>query len=203
MTNQSLAALVQKIKDKSPAKLAGLFCLFCLITACQPAKTPEQVTTAFWQAIAQADLDSAKALVSPETQELVRNEPKLENSTLQIGQIIINGVNATVATTLTLAPAENSRVLSFNTVLVKQNDQWQIDYQQTLHNIANQPFSGIIKSLQAIGDTLNRQLQQQIPLIEQEIESFGKELQQQLDEFGRQLERPPAPEKRQSYRDTI
>jgi len=91
---------------------------------------------------------------------------------------------------LTLAPAENSRVLSFNTVLVKQNDQWQIDYQQTLHNIASQPFSGIIKSLEAIGDTLNRQLQQQIPLIEQEIESFGKELQQQLDEFGRNYKDP-------------
>jgi hypothetical protein len=203
MTDQSLAALIQKIKDKSLAKLAGLFCLLVFITACQTAKTPEQVTTAFWQAIAQADLDTAKKLVSPDTQQLVHNEPKLENSTLQIGQIIINGVNATVATTLTLSPTENNRVLSFNTVLLKQNDQWQIDYQQTLHNLANQPFSGIIKSLEAIGDTLNRQLQQQIPLIEQEIESFGKELQQQLDEFGRQLEKPNPPEKRQPYRDTI
>ncbi len=203
MTDQSLAALIQKIKDKSLAKLAGLFCLLLFITACQTAKTPEQVTTAFWQAIAQADLDTAKKLASPETQQLVRNEPKLENSTLQIGQIIINGVNATVATTLKLSPAENNRALSFDTVLLKQNDQWRIDYQQTLHNLANQPFSGIIKSLEAIGDTLNQQLQQQIPLIEQEIESFGKELQQQLDEFGRQLEKPKPPEKRQSYRDTI
>ena len=93
MNDRSLAALIQKCKEKSPAKLAGLFCLLCFITACQTAKSPEQVTTAFWQAIAQGDLDTAKELASPETRQLVRNEPKLENASLQIGQIIINGFN--------------------------------------------------------------------------------------------------------------
>lgn len=203
MIDQSIAALLQKISGKSPARLAGLFCLLCFLTACQSAKTPEQVTTEFWQAIAQADIDTAKELTSPETRELVRIEPKLEKSSLQIGQIIINGFNATVATTLTLNTTDNNPALSFDTVLIKQNDQWQIDYQKTLGNIANQPFSGIIKSLQDIGDTLNQKLQEQIPLIEQEIKSFGEQLQQQLDEFGRQLQNPKPPEKSNPNRNTI
>lgn len=145
------------------------------------------------------DIKSAKKQATQETQQLVDKQQPIENSSLRTGQIIINGLNATVETIIT----QNDRTLSFNTVLFKENDHWKVDYRQTLINISNEPFSGIIRSLQNIGDILNKQLEQQLPLIEKEIESFGEELKRRLDEFGRNLEKSKPPQKPQPYRDTI
>jgi len=145
------------------------------------------------------DIKSAKKQATQETQQLVDKQQPVENSSLRTGQIIINGLNATVETIIT----QNDKTLSFNTVLFKENDHWKVDYRQTLINISNEPFSGIIRSLQNIGDILNKQLEQQLPLIEKEIESVGEELKRQLDEFGRNLEKSKPPQKQQPYRDTI
>jgi hypothetical protein len=186
-------------KNKSPALLAGLVGLLLILSGCQTATTPEEVTNVFWEALMHGDIESAKRQATQQTQQLVGKQQPMENSSLRIGQIIINVPNATVETIIT----ENNKTLSFNTVLFKENNHWKVDYQQTLLNISNEPFSGIIKNLQNIGDIFNKQLEQQIPLIEKEIESFGEELKQQLDEFGRNLEKSKPPKKQQPYRDTI
>lgn len=185
-------------QSKSPAFLAGLVGLLIILSGCQPT-TPEEVTTVFWEALIHGDIESAKKQATQETQQLVGKQQLIENSSLSIGQITINGLNATVETIIT----QTDNTLSFNTVLFKENDHWKVDYRQTLINISNEPFSGIIRSLQNIGDIFNKQLEQQTPLIEKEIESFGEELKRQLDEFRRNLENPKPPAKQKPYRDTI
>lgn len=182
-----------------PALLAGLLGLLLILSGCQTATTPEEVTTVFWEALMHGDIESAKKQATQETQQLVGKQQPIENSSLRTGQITINGLNATVETIIT----QSDKTLSFNTVLFKENDHWKVDYRQTLINISNEPFNGIIKSLQNIGDILNKQLEQQLPLIEKEIESFGEELKQQLDEFGRNLEKQKPPQKPQPYRNSI
>jgi len=186
-------------KSNSPVLLAGLVGLLLILSGCQTATTPEGVTTVFWEALIHGDIESAKEQATQETRQLVGKQQFIENSSVRTGQITINGLNATVETIIT----QNDKTLSFNTVLFKENDHWKVDYQHTLINISNEPFSGIIRSLQNIGDIFNKQLEQQIPLIEKEIDSFGEELKRQLDEFKRNLENPKFPEKQQPYRDTI
>lgn len=195
--------LVAKIKPSftaltGPALLAGLIGLLLILSGCQ-ATTPEEVTTVFWEALLHGDIESAKKQATQETQPLVSKQQPIESSSLRTGQITINGLNATVETIIT----QNDKTLSFNTVLFKENDHWKVDYRQTLINISNEPFNGIIKSLQNLGEIFNKQLEQQMPLIEKEIESFGEELKRQLDEFGRKLEKLNPPQKQQPYRDTI
>ncbi|HEY8095206.1 MAG TPA: hypothetical protein VIE65_03820, partial [Methylobacter sp.] len=84
---------------------------------------------------------------------------------------------------------------------------WKVDYQRTLNNLSNLPFGDIFKSLQAIGETinkeLNKELEQQVPLFEKQIKSFSEELIKQLDEFRRQLEKAAPPEKQQPHSSTI
>jgi hypothetical protein len=43
--------------------------------------------------------------------------------------------------------------------------------------------------LNTLGESINNQLEQQIPLIEKEIEAFGQELKQQLDNFEDELKK--------------
>lgn len=183
--------------------LAFLLSLLFLLSGCQTLSTPEQVTLAFWQAMTEGDIDTAKKYAIQETQHLVMQQQHLAAAALQTGVILIDGPNATVATTMTLNASENNKVLSFDTVLLKENDLWKVDYQRTLNNLLNLPFGDVFKSLNAIGETLNKELERQIPLFEKQMKSFSEELIRQLEEFRRQLEKSVPPEKQQPYSNTI
>ena len=188
---------------KSLAGLAGLLSLLLLLSGCQAVLTPEQVTTEFWEAMVEGNLDSARKYATQETQQLVTKQQNMEDATLKTGVILIDGSNATVSTIITLKKPESNKVLSFETVLLKENDQWKIDYHRTLNNLSNLPFGDIFKSLRGIGETINKELEQQIPLFDKQIKSFSEELTRQLDEFRRQLEKPVPPEKQEPHPGSI
>jgi len=184
---------------KGPILLVGLFSLLLMLSGCQTPKTPEQVTAAFWTALIQGNVEIAKKLATQKSQNLVTEQETKKNATLSTGKIVIDGQTATVETLIT----ENNRINSFNTALVKESDLWKVDYQQTLINISAIPFNDVFKSLEGLGETFKKQLEQQMPLFEKQIESFGEELKQQLDEFGRYLEDPKKWKKQHPYRGSI
>jgi len=188
---------------KRLAGLAGLLSLLFLLSACQTVLTPEQVTSAFWGAMTEGNLDSAGKYATQQSQHLVTKQQNLAEATIKTGAVLIDGANAKVATIITLTKLQNNKVLSFDTVLLKEHDQWKVDYQQTLNNLLNQPFGDIFKSLQGVGEAVNKGLEQQIPLLEEQIKSFSEELTRQLDEFRRQLEKPAPPEKQQPHSGSI
>ncbi|MFZ2313687.1 MAG: hypothetical protein WAV82_13840, partial [Methylobacter sp.] len=177
--------------------------LLLLLSGCQTVSTPEQITTEFWEAMADSDLDSARKYATRETQYLVNTQQSLEDATVKTEEAFINGSNATVATLMTLKESEINDVLSFDTVLLKENNQWKVDYQQTLNNLSLLPLGDIFRSLRALGETFNKELKQQIPLFEKQFKSFSEELIRQLDEFRRQLEQSVPPEKQKPHSGTI
>jgi len=188
---------------KNLARLTGLLSLLFMLSGCQAVLTPEQVTTEFWEAMVKGNLDSARKYTTQDTQQLVIKQQNLEDATVKTGAILIDGSNATVATVMRLKKPESNKVLSFDTVLLKENDLWKVDYQRTLNNLLNLPFGDIFKSLRAIGETINKELEQQIPLFEKQIKSFSEELIRQLDEFRRQLEKSVPPENQRPHSETI
>lgn len=187
---------------KSLAGLAGFLSLLLLLSGCQTVSTPEQVTEEFWEAMADDDLDAARKYSTRDTQYLVSTQPTLEDAAVKTETALINGASATVATLMTLKTGSRE-VLSFDTVLLKENNQWKVDYQQTLNNLSILPLGDIFKSLRALGETFNRELKQQVPLFEKQIRSFSQELIRQLDEFRRQMEKAAPPEKQRRYPDSI
>ncbi len=202
-TNVSLKSFPGYRTKQSLAGLMGLLSLLFLLSGCQAVSTPEHVTTEFWQAMADGDIDDARKYVTRDTQYLVNKQQNLEDATVKTESALINGSNATVATSMTIEKAGNNNILAFDTVLLKENDQWKVDYQQTLNNLSILPLGDIFKSLRALGDTFNKELKQQIPLFEQQIKSFSQELIRQLDEFRRQMEKAAPPEKQKPYSGTL
>ena len=188
---------------KSLAGLTGLFSLLFMLSGCQAVSTPEQVTLAFWEAMAQGNPESARKHATQETQHLVIKQQNLEGASIKTGEVVIDGPNATVSTIMTLKKPESNTPLSFNTVLLKEHDLWKVEYQQTLNNLSILPFGELFKSLRAIGDAINKELEQQVPLFEKQIKSFSEELIRQLDEFRRNLEKSIPPEKQNPHSGTI
>ncbi|MEQ1636295.1 MAG: hypothetical protein ABL903_06355 [Methylococcales bacterium] len=165
----------------SPVLWVGLSGLILILVACKPANTPEGVALAFWQAMAASDLNKAQENVTKKSIPLTKNPelPELQNTALKTGQIIINDTQATVDIIVTNEQQQNSTLPTF---LIKEHGEWKVDYQPTLDNLRQAPFNNFFKSLENIGNTLNKQL-------EQGLEVFGEELKKQADEFGRELQK--------------
>lgn len=184
------------------ARISGLFVLLILLNGCQTGPAPEKVTQAFWEAMAQGDLDTARKYATRTTQYLVARQQNVEGASLRTGTVTIDGENARVATILTLKKPEN-KVLTFDTVLAEEDAQWKVDYLQTLNNFLHLPFGEIFRSLQGIGEAFTRELEKQIPLYQKQLESFSEELLRQLEEFRRQMEKSIPPEKQRPLPGTI
>ncbi len=190
-----LQILYQNYTKHRVSRLAGILSLLLILSGCQTLLTPEQATTTFWKAMANGDLASAKKYTTLETQYLVTKQENIMGASLETGVIVIDGLTAKVATVITLKNPESNKLLSFDTVLLKENDAWKVDYRQTLSNLSIVPFGEVINSLRTIGDVINKKMEEQIPFFENQIRSFSDQLIRQLDEFRHQLEKNNPTEK--------
>lgn len=184
---------------KSPACAGLLLFLVFLLSGCQLASTPEQVTKAFWTAISNGDIQEAEQLATEDSRSLLVSSAQehLKVSTIETGKILIDGNIASVETIINSQDPKSKD--TFLTELKLENEHWKIDYRKTLTNQSNNIFGGFFKSLQNFGEQLNKKLEQEIPKLEKDIEAIGNELEKQMDEFGRKLEEalPPPPKPKQ------
>lgn len=150
------------------------------------------------------DLTAAEKFVSQDSLSFLHSsERHFRDASFAVGQIVIDGDQARVETRVRQS---DKTISSFSTFLVKEKQHWRIDYRRTRYSISEDIFNGLFDSLKNIGENLNKQLEQQMPLFEKEMESFGQELKKQLDKLGEELEKslPPPPEKQHDpYQDSI
>lgn len=180
---------------KSPAK-TGLFIVWMLLlSACETPKTPEQVTAAFWQAMIEKDVETAIQFVTTDSQALISADAHEfpDNASVATGRIVIEDQHASVETFI-VPEDTNSLRQSFYTELQKEGETWKVDFRQTINAIPGYALGQLFKSLKGIGENLNKQLEEQMPLFEKEIESFGRELEKQKQELEKRLEKlfPPS-----------
>ena len=133
-------------------------------------------------------MQAAQNYVSKDSHSALSADQARKFAAVQVGAMTLDGDSATVVTHL----SQNGKQISFNTALLKENNIWKIDYQQTRMNISLVPFQGIVNELQNIGENFGEQLQQQVPLIEKGLKNFGNELNRQLENFNRELEKSTA-----------
>ena len=151
-----LQILYQNYTKNKVSRSIGILSLLFILSGCQTILSPEQATATFWEAMANGELESARKYTTSETQYLVIKQENLIGASLETGVIVINGPNAKVATVIALKDHENNKNLAFDTVLLKENNVWKVDYRQTLNNLSILPFGEVINSLRGIGDFINK-----------------------------------------------
>ncbi len=185
-----LQILHENYTNHKTSRLIGILSLLFILNGCQTTLSTEQTTTAFWKAMVNGELETARKYTDRETQDLVVKQENIMGASLEkTGVIVIDGPHAKVATVVILKNHENNNTLTFDTVLLKENDVWKVGYPKTINNLSILPFGEIIDSLRAIGDVINKKLEQQIPFFENQVRSFSDELIRQMDEFRHQLEK--------------
>ena len=189
---------------KSPIVFTFGLLFLLSVTACQSTKTAEDITLAFWSAIAENNLELAEQYCSAQSKPLLSSSLhyNLQNTTLSYGKIVIDGNQATVETLI--IPANDEKKHTFITFLLKEDNDWKVDYQRSRKNLENsQLFINLFKSLDTLSDTINKQLEHQLPLIEEGIKSFEQEFKQKIDDLENELKKTFPQKEQDPYQKSI
>lgn len=177
----------------------ALACL--LLSACAAPNTPQDVTQAFWQSMLEGDADDAAEL-STLVNEAAFDGYQRDWADVNVswGRVVIDGDQASIATTLTGLPDGDQQPLETTTYLVRLDEQWLVDYHRTGDALSRgQLFDQMLHSLDQLSERFRARFGEQSSQAAIELERMAEALEKQmslandrlsilLEEYGRRLE---------------
>ncbi|GMR05728.1 MAG: hypothetical protein BMS9Abin25_0303 [Gammaproteobacteria bacterium] len=162
--------------------------LVILLSACSKPQTPLEVSQVFWQAVIEgnvADVVDYSTLGSEKGYEAFsRDWSGMQPSW---GKIIIEEHEARVNTQVSKPDAAQSEMLYFVTYLVKQGDQWKVDYDKTEKVVlASSAVSDFVNRITSIGNEITQQFEEASKTVTAELESLNNQLIQLTENLGDQ-----------------
>lgn len=183
-------------------RLIVLFVSILSLTACMGPETPQEVAEAFWQSVLEGDADDVaefSTLNDPAAYDGF--ETRWEGADILWGRVVIEGDQASVVTTLKGIEGVDSDGREVLTYLVRQEDQWLVDYEQTARAVKERSaFASFMGQLGRLGEKLSASLDRESDELAEKMDEMSRELEalsesmaesasEALDEFGEQLQK--------------
>ncbi len=187
-----------------PYRLLFVFlALFATIPGCARPLPPQDVADRFWRAVMTQHPAKIRRYVRAQDQETLKNDPEIMPvESFELRRVVIDGDAASIETRITLG-ADKPVALTIKTLLVRENEQWHVDYSGTVQNISLQSnLAQVIEQIEAFGGALKDgidksveemkkvlpDIERELLRIEEEIKQRVPELRERLEEFTRRLE---------------
>ena len=162
--------------------------LAILLSACSKPQSPLEVSQAFWQAVIEgnvSDVVKYSTLGSEEGYEAFSRD--WTGMLPSWGKIIIEEHEARVHTHVSKPDAAQSEMLYFVTYLVRQDDQWKVDYDKTEKVVlASSAVSDFVNQITTIGNEISQQFEEASKMVTAELESLNNQLIQLTENLGDQ-----------------
>ncbi|MEA1888438.1 MAG: hypothetical protein U9N50_01480 [Pseudomonadota bacterium] len=162
--------------------------LALLLSACSRPESPLEVSQAFWQAVIEGnvpDVVKYSTLGSEEGYEAFSRD--WTGMLPSWGKIIIEEHTARVHTHISKPDAAQSEMLYFVTYLVRQDDQWKVDYDRTEKVVlASSAVSDFVNRINTIGNEISQQFETASQTVTAELEGLNKQLKQLTESLGNQ-----------------
>ena len=156
-----------------------------LLTACMhQADNPRDVASQYWQALKTGDSQTARSLVTSDTQQAFDDylaQPAEQKTS--IGEINLGTEQTTIITIVYPEGAAPDDFDTFDTVLVMEDGTWKIDAERT---IIPRP-APTDKELDELADQLSESMQDNIDSIEEAMEQGMQMLDEALREGSRDM----------------
>jgi predicted DNA-binding antitoxin AbrB/MazE fold protein len=161
-----------------------------------------EVSERFWAAVKDKNANEAKKYITASTLSKDATENLLPLDDVYLGRTVMDAERAWVDTTVIIA-GDDSFELPLETILLKEGDQWKVDYDATVATLSRgstvaRVLGSIVDLSGQFADELDRSLeeiQKAIPEVQKEIERIEEniiyhlpELQRRMNEFLKQLE---------------
>jgi len=159
-----------------------------LQSACSKPQTPLEVSQAFWQAVIEgniSDVVNYSTLGSEKGyEEFSRDWSGMQPSW---GKIIIEEHEARVHTHISKPDSAQSEMLYFVTYLVRQDEQWKVDYDKTENVVlASSAVSDFVNRITSIGSEISQQFEEASKTVTTELENLNNQLMQLTENLGDQ-----------------
>jgi len=162
--------------------------LALVLSACNKPHTPQEVSQVFWQAVIEgnvADVVNYSTLGSESGYEAFSRD--WTGMLPSWGKIIIEEHEARVHTHVSKPDAAQSEMLYFVTYLVRQDDQWKVDYDKTEKVVlASSAVSDFVNQITTIGNEISQQFDEASKMVTAELESLNNQLIQLTENLGDQ-----------------
>jgi len=160
------------------------------IASCFVPDTPQQVTAAFWKAVVNNDAAAAvKYSTLSDAKYFDGFSRDWKGYQAKWGRVIIDQAKASVVTEFTAPANSGKHDRSFITYLVRQDDSWKVDYDQTKIAINGGILNQLIGRLNRFGNDVSRQLDASSERFRLEMDRLSRQLEQMVDTFDKEAGR--------------
>lgn len=160
--------------------LTTLSVLFLLSTGgCGAAGGPESVASSFWDAIMAGDKEAAKKYATKNSMADLEIEPAQpgEKRDIELGKAVESDIQATVPTTLITQTGDQETRVPLNTILIKEDGAWKVDWNQTLASMLGGMMGEMVKGMSEAMKTMS--------------DEMGKSFEEMNKSFDEAMKAPP------------
>jgi hypothetical protein len=170
------------------------------LTAClQQAEDPREVADQYWQALKNGDTETARSLVSSNSQRAFDNyiaAPAEERT--DIGEINLGTEQTTVITIIYPEAGAPDDFETFDTVMVIEDGEWKVDAERTiiprpapsdreLEELKDQLSESMEKNLESVEEAMNEGLKLLDEALREGSKDMGETMLKGMEEMNRAL----------------
>lgn len=175
-------------------KVFTLFLSLILLAGCGDSNDPKAIAEQFWSAVQQKKLDQAKQYISWETVSYLKyiDDKKLTIAHVDFGKVTEQAEQVDIDTVIVLVREQGDNIrIPTKTVLIKTEDVWRIQLQQTLTGIIKQTVNEAAGQFnQMLSDGLNeldKALSESVNSMSRSLEQGAKDLSKTLEDSAGEL----------------
>lgn len=136
----------------------GLTCSILLLSACGAQKPPQEVAQTFWESVIRNDTKNAvKYSTLTGAQDYDSFSRNWGDFRPSFGRVIIDGDEANIVSEFSRPDNSGAHSRNFVTYLVRQNDEWKVDYSRTGRALRGGALASLFGQLDQLGNEISDQ----------------------------------------------
>jgi hypothetical protein len=156
------------------------------LSACNKPETPQEVAGAFWQSVINNDVAGVVKYSTLASETGYDAFSRDWNGMIPSwGKIIIEENEARIHTHISTPDAAQSEMLYFVNYMVKQGDEWKVDFDQTVKVVlASSAVSDFVSRITELGNEISQQFEEASKTVTSELEVLNEQLVQLTERLG-------------------
>lgn len=162
------------------------------IQACTPPKpnTPQTVAEAFWTASLKGDTEAAKQLLTPQSSSNFKIILHNQKDFVELGEQSITTTKAIILTQITRHKGNKQSKTALRTILLNQNGQWLVDFDQTRDSMLGSELQSVIDTLSnTMRETIDKGVQVMGESVKDELQKMEHSLEEVLDDLNQEIDK--------------
>ncbi len=176
-----------------------IFALVVLIllglSACSGSNSPESVSSDFWEAVQDRDMEKAKQLSTWDTVEYLKilKAKNFHPERYELGDKMLGETRAEIDTTLyTTRQGKSGVKVPGVTVLLKTEQGWRVDVKKTLASVIKYSVNNVFEQINGL---MKEGIKEIDKTLSESMNELGKVLEESTEELKKELGRPIFPHK--------